>query len=85
MMRVLPGALLFVALKFALRESLRGRISLVFYFSGLSGIYVRPQAAFRLTQKGTAVLVHAGMHRFRQRYRTGSRASVTAFLLLEPL
>jgi hypothetical protein len=51
----------------------------------LTGIYTRPQQPSARFKTGATVLIHADQHRFRQRHLTGSCASVSAFLLLEPL
>jgi len=83
-MRVLPGTLLFDALKSAFRESLRSRFFLAFHFFGFTKINARHPAAFRLIQTGATVFIDADKHRFRQRYLTARRAPVSAYLRLEP-
>jgi hypothetical protein len=55
MMRLLPDALLFVALKLALRESLRSRSPLAVVLAGFAGNGARYPAAFRLSKTGANV------------------------------
>jgi hypothetical protein len=85
MMRVLPGTLLFDALKSAFRESLRSCFSLTFCFRLGRKMRQTPSSFPPDSKQAPPYFVHAGKHRFRQRYLAGRCASVSAFLLLEPL